>query len=94
MLANEKIVKLGDKEIKCMDLTYGYLLGITPENPEKKPETILNGTNLTEDEVMALRVSEGDILYDTISRLTYPNLYNEDGTPKEIPEEEDNKKKA
>ena len=96
MVAQEKIVKIGDKDIKCMDLTYGYLLEISQTNSETKHGTVANGTGLSEDEVMALRVSEVEELYQAIMRLTYPNLYNEDGTPKPLPkeDEEDSKKKA
>ena len=94
MIANTKKVKIGKKDILCYDLTYGYLISITPDNPETKHGTIVNGTDLKEDEVMALRVSEVDVIYDAISRLTYPNLYNDDGTPKDMPEENDSKKKV
>lgn len=96
MVAVSKEVEIKGKKIKCYDLTYGYLLSISPENPEKKHETIMNGTDLSEAEVMELRASEGDALYHAISMLTYPNLYNEDGTQKDIPDngEGESKKKV
>ena len=96
MVAVSSKVEIKGKDITCYDLTYGYLLSITPENPEKKHETIMNGTDLSEEEVMNLRASEGDALYHAISMLTYPNLYNEDGSQKDLSgdDEGDSKKKV
>lgn len=94
MVATIETVKIGDKDIVCMDLKYGYIIGITEANPETKHGTVVNGTTLSEEDVMELRVSEVDELYKTITRLTYPDLFNEDGTEKEIPEDKGDKKKV
>jgi len=94
MVEQIKMVKIGDKEIKCMDLTYGYLISLNEGNPETRHGTVANGTDLTEDDVMKLRVGEVDVLYQAIMRLTYPNMYDEDGNEKKLPDEEEDKKKV
>ena len=87
-----------DKEIICMDLTYGYMVQVANgEVVETTMAVVVNGTELDEDDVNKLRRSEVQGLYDAIIRLSYPHLFNDDGTPKELPEEvetEEDKKKV
>ena len=77
-----------------MDLTYGYVISLNEGNPETRHGTVINGTELSEEEVMQLRVSEVDTLYQAIMRLTYPNMYDENGNEIEIEKVKANKKKA
>lgn len=87
-----------DTKVVCYDLHYSYLFGVeNGEIIETKHGIVEDGTDMNEDEVMKLRNSDMNLLHDTIVRLTYPQLYNEDGSPKEIPVDEDDgdtKKKA
>jgi len=99
MIPNVKIVKLSDREVKCYDLTYGYMVGVESGSiTETMLGVVEDGTDLSEDEVLSLRRSEVQEVYNTILQLTYPNLYNEDGTLKEIDSgeqsQEEDKKKA
>lgn len=96
MFATVKKVPLKDREVECYDLTYGYLIGIENGSIEDNAITaIVDGSNLNEDDVLALRKHEIELLYRTILQLTYPAAYNEDGTLKEIDtKQEDDKKKA
>ena len=96
MFATTKKVKLsGNKEVLCMDLTYGYLVGLANGTIEDTiVNAIYNATELTEDDVLALRNHELDVLFQAIMQLTYPQSYNEDGTLKELPDEDEGKKKA
>ena len=82
---NVKTVELSNGiDIKVYDLTYGYLLGVdSGDIVETKEGTIVDATDLTEVEVLALRSSDVTRLYNTVLQLTYPALYNEDGTVKE-----------
>lgn len=99
MFPNTETVTIGDKEIVCMDLTYGYIVNV--ENgtlPDTLGGAVENGTNLTAEEIEGLRKSEVEKLYHTVMKLTYPHLYEGDGSQKELTpleqEEVDDKKKA
>lgn len=95
----EEVEINGGRKVKCYDLTYGYLLDVeSGKVVETKHSAIVNATELSEDEVKALRTSEVNALYDVVLRLTYPHLFDEDGKMKEIPQtdegDEDDKKKV
>lgn len=80
-----------------MDMTFGYIVGIENGTISDTIENaVLNGTNLTQEEVHGLRKREVELLYSTILRLTYPEIYDEDGNMKSLPksDNEDSKKKA
>ncbi len=97
MFPSTKKVQLGDVEVLCMDLTYGYMIGIEDGTVEDTPiNAVLDATEFTSiDDLKPFRGSEIEILLQTILRLTYPQAYNDDGTIKELPNvEEDSKKKA
>lgn len=97
MFPSTKKVKVGNKEVVCMDMTFGYIIGIENGTISDTIENaVLNGTNLTQEEVHGLRRGEVELLYSTILRLTYPEIYDEDGNMKSLPksDKEDSKKKA
>ncbi len=97
MFATSTILKIGKKEINCKDFTFGYMLGIEDGSiKDTLLNAVLNGSNLTEEEVKGLRKSEVELIYTTILKLTYPTLYDEDGNLKQLPEQADDgdKKKA
>jgi hypothetical protein len=84
-------------EVICKDLTYGFIVGVeSGEIEDSKHAVVENGTDLTMDDIMQLRKSEIDLISQTILQLTYPHLYNEDGSLKELSDFEkdaDNSKK-
>ena len=94
-----KVVKIGKNTYTCFDLEYGFLMDVeSGKIPNTKHEAIVNATDLTLEDVKRLRVSAVDKLYGVISRLTYPDLYDENGDLKtdlpDIPEDDDDKKKV
>ena len=94
MFPTTEKVKLDTTEVLCMDMTYGYILGL--ENgtiEETQIGVVLDGTDLAVDEIMRLRKHEVLSLYNTVVKLTYPHMYNEDGTIKDIPPDEQETKK-
>ena len=67
-------------EIKCYDLHYFYLKGCTSGDIiETKEGIVEDATDLSMDEVMLLRGHQIDRLYAVIVRLTYPDLFDENG---------------
>ena len=96
MISKTKKIQLNNQVVLCMDLTYGFLTGLAAGTIEdSEASTVMNGTMLSEDEVMKLRGSEITALYEAICQLTYPHAYNEDGTlkPFDTESEADDKKK-
>ena len=90
MIARIEEITINDKKVICKDLKYGYILKLeTGEVTETKHDVIANGTDLTVEEIMELRKGEVEELYTAVSRLTYPQYYNEDGTIKEFENTED-----
>jgi len=92
-MATKIQTSLKKEPIICMALTFGYLLDI--ENDlvdESKIGIVLDGTNLNEAEIRSLRVPEVNKIIDAIKKETYPELYNEDGTMKELDSSDDKKK--
>jgi hypothetical protein len=88
MFAKTKEVELEDKKVTCKDLTYGFIVGLTNGALKESAEAVIeNGTDLTLDEVMALRNWEVEALYLAVSQLTYPQYYNEDGSMKKLPDD-------
>ena len=82
-------------DVVSEDLTYGFVLEINNGTIiETKHNVIANATELSEDEILTLRLHEVELLHRTISQLTYPTLYDEDGNLKPMgePEPEDKKK--
>jgi len=100
MFANVKTVELSDgSKIICKDLTYGFVLGLESGEVEESTHAVVeDGTDLTKEAIFKLRKSDVTLLYNTILQLTYPHLYNEDGTLKTIDDfqdkETDDKKKV
>jgi len=100
MFANVKKVELSDgSKIVCKDLTYGFVLGLESGEVEETTHSVVeDGTDLTKEDIFKLRRSDVTILYNTILQLTYPHLYNEDGTLKTLDDfqetDDNNKKKA
>ncbi len=97
MFATTKKIKFDDKEILCCDLTYGYIVGVQNGSIEETELTVIsNGTNLCEDDILALRSHQVKSLYSTILMLTYPDAYNKDGSLKDDNNDDtsDDKKKA
>lgn len=83
------------KKIKCYDMTMGLIDAIAEDNENDTPlNVILDATDLNEEQYAKLRRSDTKGIYDTVIRLTYPELFNEDGSQKEIQDEENDKKKA
>lgn len=96
MFANIKKIKLSDgQEITYFDLKLKTMDRI--ENDEGY-DTALNiigeGTELTEEQIKDLRRADVKRLYEAIIRITYPELFNEDGTPKVLDKKEEVKKKV
>ncbi len=92
----EKYFLDGDKKkpIICQDLTYGFLLGVEDGTIEDNKQNVVeNGTGLDMEMILSLRRHQIEEIYAIIIRLTYPELYNEDGTPKEIEDEKPSKGK-
>lgn len=98
MFPTTKIIEFEDgTSILCMDLTYGFILNIRDNVIEdSKENVIVNGTELDLEDVLKLRTHKIEKLYATIMQLTYPHLYNEDGTLKDLSEDDadDGKKKV
>lgn len=95
-----RVVKVGKNTYTCYDLTYGFLLDVeTGKSPNTKLAVVMNGTDMSEEDIKALRIGTVDKLYNTITHLTYPDLYDENGVLKvDLDAEEDaiegDKKKA
>jgi len=85
-------------KIKCYDLTFGLICDIESGKITETDMLVLeDATDLSADEIRALRKSDVDKLHSTIMKLTYPELYDEDGNLKSLPDvgdESDDKKKA
>jgi len=96
MFPTTEKVKVDGKTIVCMDLTFGYLMDIESGAIEDSMlNAVENGTNLDEEDIKSLRKNEVEKIYNVIMKLTYPQLFDEDGNRKEIEEEEEvSKKKA
>ncbi len=96
MFSNIRRVKISTgKEIEIFDLTIGMIDKIDQDSEADTPLNVIgNASDLTDDEINSLRRSDAKILYEAIIVLTYPDVYNEDGTKKELPIEAEGKKKA
>ncbi len=86
----------GSEDIVCQDLTYGFLVGV--ENGtilDTKVNVIVDGASMVEEDVLNLRKHQVHAVFDIIMRLTYPELYDENGKRIEIgdPEEDTVSKK-
>ena len=91
-------VKINNKDIVCLPLTFGYMLDIEDGIVEESKFGIIeNGTTLTLEEIRELRVPEANILWEAIKKETYPELFNTDGSMKEFSDDTndfDDKKKV
>ncbi len=97
MFPSTKEVTFGEKKILCYDFTFGYMLGLQDGTVEDTIENgVVNGTDLSMDEVLELRASQVNELFQVILKLSYPSAYDEDGNLKKEPEDVDgdNKKKV
>lgn len=94
----EKYTTDTNEEIICQDLTYGFLLGIQEGSIEEtKHDVVMNGTGLSKEELYEYRSSEVTDMYNIVIRLTYPDLFDENGNQLPVEEdvdEVDDKKKA
>jgi hypothetical protein len=83
------------KIIRCQSMTFGYLYdveqGLLDDN---LLEAVANGTDMSEDDIRALTRVEVNEIWEIVKKETYPELYNEDGTEKDIEDDlvEDKKK--
>jgi len=83
-------VKINGKDVICKDLTYGFIVKLqSGEVIETKHDIIIDGTGLTTDEIFKLRNCEVEKLYLTVSKLTYPQYYDDKGNPIELTVDED-----
>jgi len=89
MFPNVQELELSTREkVKYFDLTLGDMDKLEADAEfDTLKNIILAGTELKEDEVDSLRRADAQKLYDAIIRATYPEMYNEDGSIKEIVEE-------
>lgn len=97
MYPNTAKVETSKGEIVVYDLTVQYLEDLENELIEDNAyNAIVNGSDLTLEEVKQLRRGDIPLLAHAIMKLTYPESYNEDGTLKELPKDEtpDDKKKV
>lgn len=94
MFANiQKMTLSTGKKITYFDLTLGIMDKLEQDSEFDTLQNIIAcGTELKQDEIGTLRRTDAVMLYNAILRLTYPDAYNEDGTLKEIVEEELKKK--
>jgi hypothetical protein len=96
MVAVCEDVKIGKNKIKCYDMTHGFRVGVeSGELDDTYSNIVLDGTDLSKEDVAKLRVSEVKHLAETIIRLTYPDAYDSDGNLiVDNDDEDDSKKKA
>jgi len=89
MFPNVKELELSTgKKVKYFDLTLGDMDRLEADADfDTVKNIILAGTELKEDTVDSLRRADAQKLYDAIIRITYPEMYNEDGSLKEVVEE-------
>ncbi len=91
-------VTINGKDIKCYDMTHGFRMSIESGKVlDSFVNIVADGTDLSEDEINALRGSQLKILALKIMHLTYPDAYDEDGNLKTeeleaLAEEADKKK--
>ena len=84
------------KKITCQALTFGYMYDIEQDIiQEDMLSSVKDGTGLSDDEIRAMLSTDVRAIWDIIKRETYPQLFNEDGSEKEIEitDDEDDKKK-
>ena len=94
MLPISKEVEISLGKVVLYDLTFGMVTKIEENIGISKSDIILDASNITVDNINKLRRSEVEYLYEEIIKLTYPELFNNDGTKKEIENTEDDKKKV
>jgi len=96
MYANTAKVETSKGEVVVYDLTVQYLEDI--ENgtcTDDAINAIVNGTDLTLEEVKSLRKGDIPLLANAIMKLTYPESFDADGNLKQLPKsDDDGKKKA
>ncbi len=85
-----------NNKITIQSLTFGYLEDVEDGVIEESlASAVLDATTLSMDDLRSLTRLEVNEIFEIVKRETYPELYNEDGTPKEIGDEpEEDKKKA
>jgi len=84
MATRVKVKGLKDAVV-CQSLTFGYLYDV--ENDIVKESvlaSVMDGTNLTEDEIRGLLNTDVQRLWDAIKRETYPELFDSDGNEIEL----------
>ena len=92
MLPVIKEVESSIGKIKLYDLTFGFITRVEAKEELSKAEFIENGSNLDIESIYKLRRNEVETFYNEILKLTYPELFNEDGSEKELEDTEDKKK--
>ncbi len=85
MFPNVKYLELSTgKKVKYFDLTLELMDKIDRDSSNDTLSAVIScGTELSEDEIGTLRRYDANSLYDAILRVTYPELFNEDGTLKD-----------
>lgn len=84
-------------KVICQSLTFGYMYdieqGIVEENIMG---AVLDGTDLTLEKLRALTRVQVNEIWEVVKKETYPELYNEDGSMREMDDVlgEDDKKKV
>lgn len=88
----------GKDNVLCQSLTFGYLYdveqGLIPDNDMLG--AVVDGTNLDKEGVRALSRVQVNEIWELVKRETYPELYEEDGSEKDLSNisESNDKKKA
>ena len=85
------------KSVTCQSLTFGYMYDVEQGVVEESiMSAVLDGTDLDEKGIRSLTRVQVNEIWEIVKQLTYPELYNEDGSPKEfdLEDEVDDKKKA
>lgn len=85
-----------NRKITCQALTFGYIYDIEQNIiQEDMLSSVKDGTGLSDEEIRAMLSTDVRAIWDIIKRETYPQLFNEDGSEKEIEitDDEDDKKK-
>ena len=92
------IIKVdGREDVICQALTFGYMYDLeTGVKEENTLDAIMDGADLSEDDVRSLRRPDVGKIFGAIKKETYPELYDENGDEKEIEDddEDDDKKKV
>lgn len=89
-----KILNFGDTKVICQALTFGYMYDIeTGVVEDTVLGAVMDGADLTEEDVRKLRRNEIDAVWEAIKKETYPELYDENGDEIDIADNDGSTKK-